>query len=173
MTSVVASCSNFLTRRPNAVTSNQSDVTKYPTHQAFKLYAEECGACHITYPAEMLPSRSWKKLMNGLENHFGENAGLEKEPQTEITTFLVKHAADSKKSSLRSMKFVKSIPSNDIPLRITETPYWRQKHSAIKGFVWKRVEGGSKAKCDSCHKEANKGIFEEATVELPKSDSWL
>ena len=31
------------------------------------LYKEECGSCHIAYPAVLLPPGSWQKLMVGLE----------------------------------------------------------------------------------------------------------
>jgi hypothetical protein len=37
---------------------------------------KECGVCHIAYPPQMLPARSWKKIMAGLADHFGENATL-------------------------------------------------------------------------------------------------
>ena len=32
---------------------------------------KECGACHLAFPPQMLPARSWKKLMGDLANHFG------------------------------------------------------------------------------------------------------
>ena len=38
-----------------------------------QLTKNECSACHFAYPASMLPEASWKKIMESLENHFGED----------------------------------------------------------------------------------------------------
>ena len=31
----------------------------------------ECSDCHLAYQPQMLPQRSWLKLMDGLADHFG------------------------------------------------------------------------------------------------------
>ena len=41
------------------------------------LTEEECSACHLAFPAAMLPSTSWSRLMSSLESHFGEDASLD------------------------------------------------------------------------------------------------
>ena len=41
------------------------------------LTKEECSACHFAFPAAMLPSASWTRLMSSLESHFGEDASLD------------------------------------------------------------------------------------------------
>jgi len=38
------------------------------------LYRSECGDCHMPYPAGLLPAASWRRIMNGLEDHFGDHA---------------------------------------------------------------------------------------------------
>ena len=38
---------------------------------------KECAACHMAFPPQMLPARSWEALMGDLANHFGENAQLD------------------------------------------------------------------------------------------------
>ena len=38
--------------------------------------AKECGACHMVFPPQLLPARSWQKLMADLSSHFGEDASL-------------------------------------------------------------------------------------------------
>ena len=35
---------------------------------------KECGACHMAFQPQMLPKRSWGKIMSELPNHFGEDA---------------------------------------------------------------------------------------------------
>ncbi len=37
------------------------------------LYSEECGACHLAYPPSLLPQASWRGIMDGLADHFGED----------------------------------------------------------------------------------------------------
>ena len=56
---------------------------------------KECGACHMAFPPQLLPARSWKAIMLGLSDHFGENAELAEPTRAEITAYLVAHAADA------------------------------------------------------------------------------
>ena len=42
-------------------------------------YQQECAACHIAYPPRMLPAESWRRVLNGLPNHFGTDASLDAE----------------------------------------------------------------------------------------------
>ena len=37
---------------------------------------KECSACHIAFPPQMLPMRSWQSLLGHLSSHFGEDASL-------------------------------------------------------------------------------------------------
>ena len=133
-----------------------------------KPYQAECTSCHVGYLPGFLPERSWKKLIADLDNHFGENASLDDPVREEIQKYLVKNAADMPAATKRSKKIAKMISASDTPLRITETPFWTRKHAAIKAYVWKREKVGSKAHCDSCHRDANKGLFSEHDVHIPK-----
>ena len=133
-----------------------------------KTYQTECTACHIGYLPGFLPARSWTKMMDDLENHFGENASLDDEPRQEIHDFLVAHAADQKSSTRRSKKIADLIPKDDAPLRITETAFWQRRHGSVRAWVWKRPAVESRAKCNACHRDAEKGIFDEHDVQVPK-----
>ena len=44
--------------------------------QAADKWRTECSSCHIAYPARALPAASWKKIMSGLDKHFGVDASL-------------------------------------------------------------------------------------------------
>lgn len=136
---------------------------------ANKTYQSECTSCHVGYLSGFLPERSWNKIMSDLDNHFGENASLDKPVHDEIALYLAKNAADKPTSSVRSRKIAHMISASDAPIRITETPFWTRKHHSIKSYVWKREKVGSKARCDSCHRDANKGIFTEYDVHVPKA----
>ncbi|HQF31566.1 MAG TPA: hypothetical protein PLJ34_08980, partial [Hyphomicrobiales bacterium] len=56
---------------------------------------EECGACHMVFQPAMLPARSWVAVMNGLADHFGENAALSDDKVRAITDYLVANAGDA------------------------------------------------------------------------------
>jgi hypothetical protein len=62
---------------------SQSRVTPVQTKEG-NLYIKECGSCHIAYQKEFLPKRSWNKMMNTLDNHFGVDATLEPEDKKNI-----------------------------------------------------------------------------------------
>jgi hypothetical protein len=135
---------------------------------SFPLYEEECSSCHIAYQPAFLPKRSWKKLVDNLEDHFGQDADLESASKIAILRHLQAYAADSPKASAHSKRLIKMIPDEDEPLRITETFFWRRKHGGIKAYVWKRAAIESRSNCIACHKEADKGTFWEKTVKIPK-----
>lgn len=130
-------------------------------------YKAECGSCHMVYPPGLLPARSWVKMMGGLKDHFGENATLDKETSDKIQTFLTENAAD--RSSLRrSQKIAKSISSNESPLRITETLYFKRQHHEVGKKIWLRKSVGSPANCAACHSRAEQGVFSEDEVRIPR-----
>ncbi len=53
-------------------------------------------------------------------------------------------------------------------MRITDTPYIREKHHEIKPEVFKRESVGSSSNCIACHTTAEEGIYEEDNVKIPK-----
>lgn len=129
----------------------------------------ECSSCHMAYPPGYLPERSWRKLMSGLDKHFGENAGLDAATAREITDYLVSNSAE-KSGDRRSSRFLGSLPAGATPLRISETPYFQRKHDAheISPDVWKRPKVGSRANCIACHSGAEKGDFSERNIKIPQ-----
>lgn len=127
----------------------------------------ECSSCHMAYHPGLLPERSWKKMMAGLDKHFGENASLDAPTRDEITRFLVLNSAD-KSDNRRSSRINQSIPATATPLRITETAYFTSKHDEISPTTFKRKSIGSAANCIACHKGAEQGNFSESQVKIPR-----
>jgi hypothetical protein len=135
-------------------------------------YLEECGSCHFPYQPGLLPARSWSKLMAGLDDHFGENAELPAEDAKILEGYLLENSAD-KSSYKRSQKIMKRMLSTDTPLRITETRYFIKKHDELsRRMVQDNPQVESFSRCDSCHKQAAKGSFEEDEVEIPGFGRW-
>ena len=117
----------------------------------------ECAGCHMAYPAGLLPAASWKKVMSGLDKHFGTDASLPVADTKEITDYLVKFASNRWTASTA-------------PLRITESAWFKSKHNSgeINPAVWQRESVKSAANCMACHGGADKGDFNEERIRIPK-----
>ncbi|MBA3030859.1 MAG: hypothetical protein FP816_18875 [Desulfobacteraceae bacterium] len=128
-------------------------------------YVENCGACHFAYQPGLLPSGSWKKLLGGLSDHFGEAVELDPESKTVISEYLRTNAAES--SSAETSRKIKKSIGNQTPLQITEISYIRNKHKEIKPEVLKRKSIGSLSNCAACHIGAERGDYDDDTVKIP------
>jgi hypothetical protein len=133
-----------------------------------KTAAAECSACHMAYPAGLLPARSWTRMMRDLENHFGEDASLSAEETRAIARYLQDNAADSARANDRMRRIASGIAPNAAPLRFTETPYFGYLHDEVPAYVWKRAKIGSRANCIACHTRAESGSFVEREIKIPK-----
>jgi cytochrome c551/c552 len=120
-------------------------------------WQQECGSCHIAYAPSLLPAESWRKVMAGLDKHFGSDASLTPQESRAITDFLVGNA---------SMRW--RPPTS--PIRITETAWFQRKHDSheIRPDIWKRAAIKSPANCAACHPGAEKGDFEEDRIRIPR-----
>ena len=140
------------------------DLMPRLTHKAWQ---QECASCHLAYSPALLPRVSWQRMMGGLEQHFGENASLDPATQADILRFLEANAADSGRSRIGD-KVMQRMDKNAAPLRITETRWFVKKHDEVPRATWARKSVGSAANCAACHRQAEKGVFDEDTVRIPK-----
>ena len=129
-------------------------------------YKEECGGCHFAYQPELLPSASWMKILRNLDDHFGESIELDEDSKRVISDYLKSNSAEYS-SAKRAVKIMRSL-GNQVPLRITDVPYIREKHHEISPNVLKRESIGSLSNCIACHTTAEKGIYEDDHVKIPK-----
>ncbi len=138
-------------------------------------YRSNCAECHYAYAPGLLPARSWRALLapKALENHFGENAELDEQDRREILRFLTENAADQSWYK-RSIKIMRSLADDATPLRITEVPYIKRKHSEIPArMVKENRKVRSLSYCAKCHTQAEeKGIFDDDTVFIPGFGPW-
>ena len=119
---------------------------------------KECSACHIAYPPQMLPMRSWQALLGNLSKHFGEDATLPKTTAAGIARYLMSMAADSP-SDAEGRVFLRGLAAGDTPLRIDATPIWQMIHGDPGQSVFKRSDITSSANCAACHQGAAQGQF--------------
>jgi hypothetical protein len=120
----------------------------------------ECSDCHIAYQPQMLPQRSWRKLMDGLADHFGEELSLDPATAQEVLGYLLDNSAD-KSGKKAAQKFLRGIRSGDIPIRITETPRWKKKHHELPERFWSDPRIAFKGDCGACHTEAERGRYDD------------
>jgi hypothetical protein len=121
-------------------------------------YKNECGDCHIAYPPMLLPSKSWQKLMSGLEDHFGENAELDVKTVSTVLGYLDQHALETESGSIvpHWQEVIPDVP----PIRITELQIFVDDHKEPYRLLGdSALEPGFFAPCSDCHKEAGDGIF--------------
>jgi len=121
------------------------------------LYKTECAACHIAYPAGMLPAASWRNIMFGLSKHFGVDASLDATSTQQISTWLIAHAGTGR-------QFSDAPPDN----RISKARWFVRQHDEVSASVFKRASVGGAANCGACHGKAADGDFNEHQVRIPK-----
>lgn len=136
------------------------------------LYQEECGSCHFAYQPGLLPEQSWNKIMNGLDEHFGDNAELSADIHQQILIYLTHNSAD-KVNQRRPRKILRSVSLNSVPIRITEIPYIKHEHDEIPGrYIAGNDKVASLSNCDACHQKAAQGSFSEREINIPGVGRW-
>jgi len=127
-------------------------------------YAKECGACHMAYPAALLPADSWRAMMGDLSNHFGEDAWLPPETVATLTGWLTANAAETWDSKA-GHAFRRA--GAEAPLRVTGTPFWRRRHDDLPEALFRSAAVRSPANCKACHADAPSGAFRRAAIDVP------
>ncbi len=124
-----------------------------------KAYVQECAACHVAYPPQMLPVASWVRLMGGLDKHFGTDASLDAKDVQQLGRWLQENA-DRRPAT--------PAPPED---RITRTARFERKHRQIEPATWRLPSVRSAANCMACHTGADKGQYSEHALRMPEGVS--
>ncbi len=133
-------------------------------------WRNECGGCHLAYQAGLLPARSWRALLDGQHDHFGEDLALDAATLAHLKTFLTTHAAE--RQATETAWYVQhTTPLMQTPLRVTATAYWRHKHGALDPALWARNSVHGKADCAACHLDAAAGTFRDGAMHVPPPDA--
>jgi hypothetical protein len=113
-------------------------------------------------PPFLLPKDSWNNLMNNLENHFGDDATVDKKTHNIILKFLEQNSAETSTKEA-SVMILDSLKNKDI-IAITDTIYWKEKHKNIGKEIFLNSLVKSKANCNACHKNIEKGLIEDEDI---------
>ena len=100
--------------------------------------------------------------MADLENHFGDDASIEKEENEQILAFLLKNSAEEVTIEA-SKKILDSIANKDI-IAISQTSYWKKRHENIPKAIFNHKKVKSKANCKACHMDIEKGFIEDENI---------
>lgn len=125
-------------------------------------WRSECGGCHLPYHPSLLPRRSWNRMLDEQSSHFGEDLALSPETVARLRTFAAAHAAEALESPV-AWKMATTIPPAATPLRIGETPYWKERHARLDAGTWKRVHDSD---CGACHRDAEAGTFAPRAIDF-------
>ena len=116
----------------------------------------ECGSCHTAYPPQLLPASAWRRILSGLDRHFGTDATLDAAAAAEIGTFLEQNAGTGKR--VRGAQ----------TLRITESAWFRREHRELPAATWNLPGVKTAANCAACHTTADQGDFRERNIRVPQ-----
>jgi len=122
-----------------------------------KTWKAECGSCHIAYPPNLLPAPAWRRMMAGLDRHFGTDASVDAATAAEIGAFLESNAGQGRKRGIDSGT-----------LRISDTPWFKRKHDEVAAATWKDPRVKTPANCSACHVGAERGDFDDDAVRIPR-----
>jgi len=142
-------------------------------------YVRECGSCHMAYQPGLLPGDAWILIMQptSLASHFGDDASLSEDLRAEIASYLKANSADRAGRSRSRAFAVAARPDaagqgTGLP-RITRTRYFLHEHDEIPPrLVIGNPDVGSFSQCDSCHRGAADGVYNEKQVSVPGHGRW-
>lgn len=135
------------------------------------LYTQECGSCHLAYPAYLLPATAWRSIMDNLDRHFGDNAELTPEQQQPLRDYLEQQAADN--GDYQHRRYSPATGTGDAVLRITRQPFFLREHREIPAtLVTNSSDIGSFSQCERCHRQAEQGNFDEEQIHIPGYGRW-
>jgi len=153
---IISSNDNFLTQRKY---TNIDYAVEHP------VFHKECGDCHDVYPPFLLPEKSWKRIMDDLDNHFGEkitDANISLSYQASIRDYLYSHSAEHSTREV-AVKMMDSLGERR-PKAITKTPYWRETHKDIPRSAYKDKKIKDKSNCIACHNDFEFGNMDDMNI---------
>ncbi len=128
-------------------------------------YEKNCGDCHHAHHPSLRSKAQWRRIMDGLEDHFGEDASVSRKDAAQILAFL--QANDAFSFDTEAANRLGRAQGGD--LRISSTPWWKMRHGGLPQSLFASPKVGSKANCNACHMDAASGRFDDAAITIPQT----
>ncbi len=149
---------------PAVVAASRWPVLGVPVAPLDAVLVKECGSCHSVHHPSLAPASTWRSVMAGLANHFGETATLSSDVERRITQLLAENAAESWDTAAANLL---RRPNPSEPLRITATEGWIGIHRGVPAAVFASKSVAGKVNCGNCHGDAEAGIFSRRAINIP------
>ena len=83
-----------------AITGRMGELASRGKAKVFSLvtnttYKNECGSCHMAYQPDLLPAKSWSRMLEELPSHFKRAVVLTPKMLDSITSYLKDNAAEN------------------------------------------------------------------------------
>lgn len=150
---------------PGTIVLSKLPAPGVPSEWLDPVYARECGSCHFAYPPSLGAAPLWVAVMDGLADHFGENASLDRDTAVRLGDWLAANSAE--RWDTRAANVFRRIDPLE-PQRITATPAWERFHRDIAPAVFRSAAVGAKGACRACHQDAATGRFDPQLIAIPK-----
>ncbi|MEA3521709.1 MAG: cytochrome b/b6 domain-containing protein [Campylobacterota bacterium] len=150
----------------NIITKSKYERIDYK--QDHPTYATDCGDCHTPYPPYMFPEKSWKRIMDKLDNHFNERItenNISKGARKTIRKYLYANSAEHSSREM-AYKMLNSI-GDRAPKSTSKVMYWRDSHADIHPSVYKRESIKTKSNCKACHRFFEYGVLDDTYIKIP------
>ena len=119
------------------------------------------GADELAEGTPLLPADAWRQQMSTLDEHYGSNATLEPALEQQILDFLVRASAANRLP-------VEPSTTAGEPPRISQTRWFEHKHDEVSEAKFRREAVGGRANCVACHRDAERGDFDDDRVKIPR-----
>lgn len=128
-------------------------------------FQAECASCHVVFPPQLMTAEDWRRVMAGLDKHYGDNASLDEKTRRVIEDFLARNAGAEKKVGFGDT-------ARDALPRLTATPWFKRKHHEVPRADWTHAKVRSPANCAACHPRAAEGSYREREIVMPDGRKW-
>jgi hypothetical protein len=118
------------------------------------VYRDECGSCHVAYPATLLRPAQWTVILDRLDRHFGVNASLDATAVQQVAAYL------------GAAKVAPAVNATPLELpRISTRPWFLKEHREWSGDT-SDGRASRMSDCSACHAQAAFGDYSESSLRL-------
>lgn len=135
---------------------------------AASVWRSECSECHLAYAPELLPARSWTRMLEEQSRHFGDDLGLD---EAKIAQLAAWARGLSRPDAWPGAALRAEVAPSQSPQRITETSFWKRQHASVESSAFKSAKVSGKHDCGACHADAESGIFHFRLIRIPKRET--